>query len=63
MTVPLTAPPQAIEIVADAAALRAMAAKTAAAWEIVGEAAPYHSVLTSDEYKPERFAENGMGDV
>jgi SAM-dependent methyltransferase len=58
VTVPLTAPPQAIEIVADAAALRAMAAKTAAAWEIVGEAAPYHSVLTSDEYKPERFAEN-----
>ena len=58
MTVPLTAPPQAIEIAADPAALRAMVAKTAAAWETVGETAPYHSVLTLDEYRPERFAEN-----
>jgi SAM-dependent methyltransferase len=58
MTVPLTAPPQAIETAADPAALRAMVAKTAAAWETVGETAPYHSVLTSDEYRPERFAEN-----
>ena len=58
MTVPLTAPPQAIEIAADPAALRAMVAKTAATWETVGETAPYHSVLTLDEYRPERFAEN-----
>jgi SAM-dependent methyltransferase len=35
-----------------------MIAKTAAAWEAAGEAAPYHSVLTTDEYIPERFAEN-----
>jgi 2-polyprenyl-3-methyl-5-hydroxy-6-metoxy-1,4-benzoquinol methylase len=35
-----------------------MVAKTAAAWETVGETAPYHSVLTFDEYRPERFAEN-----
>jgi SAM-dependent methyltransferase len=58
VTVPITAPPQAIETAADPAALRAMIAKTAAAWEAVGETAPYHSVLTSDEYRPERFAEN-----
>lgn len=58
MTVPLTAPPQAIEIAADPPAFLAMVAKTAAAWETVGETAPYHSVLTSDEYRPERFAEN-----
>ena len=57
MTVPLTAPPQPIETAADAAALRAMIAKTAAAWETVGESAPHHSVLASDEYRPERFAE------
>ena len=56
--VPITAPPQMIETAADPAALRAMVAKTAAAWETVGETAPYHSVLTSDEYTPERFAEN-----
>lgn len=58
MTVPITAPPQAIETRADPTALRAMIAKTAAAWEAVGEAAPYHSVLTTDEYIPERFAAN-----
>jgi hypothetical protein len=58
VTVPLTAPPQAIETTADPAALRAMVAKTAAAWETVGETAPHHSVLTCDEYRPERFAEN-----
>jgi len=58
VTVPLTAPPQAIETTASPAALRAMVAKTAAAWEIVGETAPYHSVLTFDEYRPERFADN-----
>lgn len=58
--VPLTAAPQAIEIAADSAALRAMVTKTAAAWETVGETAPYHSILTSDEYRPERFAENGI---
>jgi len=29
-----------------------------AAWEAIGETAPYHSVLTIDEYRPERFAEN-----
>jgi SAM-dependent methyltransferase len=58
VTVPLTAPPQAIETAAEPAALRAMVAKTAAAWETVGETAPYHSVLTCDEYRPERFAEN-----
>jgi SAM-dependent methyltransferase len=58
VTVPLTAPPQAIETAANPAALRAMVAKTAAAWETVGETAPYHSVLTSDKYRPERFAEN-----
>ena len=58
MTVLLTAPPQAIETAADPVTLRAMVAKTAAAWETVGETAPYHSVLTSDEYGPERFAEN-----
>jgi SAM-dependent methyltransferase len=56
--VPLTAPPQAIETAADPAALRAMIVKTVAAWEVVGEAAPYHSVLTCDEYRPERFVEN-----
>ena len=58
MTVPLTAPPQAIETAADPVALQAMVAKTAGAWETVGETAPYHSVLTCDEYGPERFAEN-----
>src|SRR5215470_4045425 len=57
-TVPVTAPPQAIETEADPPTLRAMIAKTAAAWEVVGQAAPYHSVLTCDEYRPERFAEN-----
>jgi SAM-dependent methyltransferase len=57
-TVSLFAPPQVIETTADPAALRAMVAKTAAAWEAVGETAPYHSVLTSDEYRPERFVEN-----
>lgn len=56
--VPLTAPPQAIETTADPAALRAMIAKTAAAWEAVGETAPHDSVLTCEEYRPERFAEN-----
>jgi SAM-dependent methyltransferase len=58
MTVSLAAPPQAIETAADSAALRAMVAKTAAAWETVGETAPYHSVLTCDEYRPDQFAEN-----
>jgi SAM-dependent methyltransferase len=56
--IPITAPPQEIETVADPMALRAMIVKTATAWETVGAAAPYHSVLTSDEYRPERFAEN-----
>jgi len=35
-----------------------MVAKTAATWENEGDTAPYHSVLTFDEYRPERFAEN-----
>jgi SAM-dependent methyltransferase len=57
-TVSLFAPPQVIETAADPAVLRAMVAKTAAAWEAVGDTAPYHSVLTTDNYRPERFAEN-----
>jgi len=58
VTVPVTAPPQAIEITADPTALRAMIAKIAVAWETYGKVAPHHSVLTTDEYKPERIAEN-----
>ena len=49
-----------IETAAEPAALRAMIAKTAATWEANGETAPYHSVLTTDEFRPERFAENEL---
>lgn len=58
MTVSMTAPPQEIEWTADRVAMRAMITKIAAAWEAYGAVAPYHSVLSSDEYVPERFDEN-----
>jgi SAM-dependent methyltransferase len=56
--VPLIAPPQAIETAADSATLRAIIAKTAAAWKASGETAPHYSVLTHEEYRPDRLAEN-----
>jgi SAM-dependent methyltransferase len=55
---PLMAPPQAIETEADSTALRAIIAKTAAAWEALGETAPHFSVLSQERFKPEWFAEN-----
>lgn len=58
--VPVDAPPQAIETTAEPDALRAMAAKTATAWQVAGETAPFYSVLSMDEYHPERFAANAV---
>jgi len=56
--VSLLAPPQAIETAADPATLRAIIAKTAVAWEAIGETEPHYSVLSHEEYKPDRLAEN-----
>jgi SAM-dependent methyltransferase len=56
--VSLFAPRQAIETAASPMTLRAIAAKTAAYWEAVGESAPHQSVLTYDSYSPDQFAEN-----
>lgn len=57
-TVSLGAPPQAIETATDPATLRAIIAKTAAYWQGIGETAPHWSVLTYDQYKPDRFVKN-----
>jgi|SRR6516162_2201983 SAM-dependent methyltransferase len=56
--VPLVAPTQAIETTADPAALRAMIAKMGVVWKTNGEIEPHYSVLSLDEYRPDRFAEN-----
>jgi SAM-dependent methyltransferase len=56
--VPLLAPPQAIETAADPTTLRAIIAKTAVAWEAIGETEPHYSVLSYEEYRPARLSDN-----
>jgi len=68
--VPLTAPPPEVETVADPEALNAIIAKTGEAWAALGMVAPHHSVLSAEQYRPGRLAENesafwesGRGDL
>ena len=57
-SLPLDAPALPIETDTDPATLAKVVAHTARFWEAIGETAPHWSVITSDEFRPERVAAN-----
>lgn len=69
-TLPLGAPPLHVETDAGPEALARLLRAVAARWEAIGEAAPHWSVLSSEEFRPDRIAEteeafyaSGAGDL
>ncbi|SDB61307.1 Methyltransferase domain-containing protein [Belnapia rosea] len=56
-TLPLDVAPRPVETQADAATLARLLNLVAGRWEAIGETAPHWSVVSSDEFAPERIAE------
>jgi SAM-dependent methyltransferase len=53
---PSISPPLNIELAADETTSAALLARVAAAWEALGEKCPHWSVLSADQFSPERIA-------
>lgn len=58
LPLPTFTPPLAVETSADADTLRQLWRNVRLTWERLGEKRPFHSVLTEQQYLPDRFAQS-----